>query len=117
MRRGDLAVEIDLLDVKMSDLADRTLAALPDPVPNRLCIWREGRGDLAPVDIAVMASATARVVRNAVFDLQPARLHVFCASPVEFGVFLGRKLTALHCDLALYERDGNSYAPSVVIPR
>lgn len=116
-RRGDLAVEIDLLDVKMSDLADRTLASLPDPVPNRLCVWRDGHGDLAPDDVAAMASAAALVVRSTVFDLQPTRLHIFCASPVEFGVLLGRKLTSLHCDLALYERDGDLYTPSVVIPR
>jgi hypothetical protein len=88
---------------------------LDDPVPNRLCIWREGRGDLTPDDVAAMASAAAHVVRNVVFDLRPARSHVFCASPVEFGVLLGRKITALHCDIALYERDGDLYAPSLVI--
>jgi hypothetical protein len=117
MRHGDLAVEIDLLDVKMSELVDRTLASLADPVPNRLCIWREGRGDLGPHDMAAMGSAAACLVRNAVFDLQPSRLHVFCASPVEFGVLLGRKLTALHCDIALYERGGDLYTPSLVLPR
>lgn len=116
-RGGHLAVEIDLLDVRMSELADRTLASLVDPVPNRLCIWREGRGDLTPDDVTAMASAAAQVVRNAVFDLRPARLHVFCASPVEFGVLLGRKITALHCDISLYERDGDLYAPSLVLAR
>jgi SMODS-associated and fused to various effectors sensor domain/TIR domain len=114
-RHRDLAVEIDLLDVRMSELADRTLASLHQSVPNRLCIWRDGRGDLGAIDVTEMASAAARIVRSAVFDLQPAQIHMFCAAPVEFGVLLGRKLTALHCNIALYERDTDLYAPSLTL--
>jgi SMODS-associated and fused to various effectors sensor domain/TIR domain len=116
-RRDDLAIEIDLLDVRVSSVAAATLASLPDPVPNRLCIWRDGRGDIGPSDIAAMASAAATAVRDAVFDLQPDRAHIFCAAPVEFAALLGRKLTSLHCDLLLYERDDGVYTPSLVIPR
>lgn len=116
-RHGDLAIEIDLLDVKVSSLVAGCLASLPEPVPNRLCIWREGNGDLSPGDVADMASVAAIAVRSAVFDLQPGRAHIFCAAPVEFAVLLGRKLTSLHCDLFLYERDGDAYVRSLVIPR
>jgi hypothetical protein len=116
-RRGDLAVEVDLLDLKLSALAAQRLASLSEPVPNRLCIWRDGKGDLGPKDVADMASVAAKAVRDAVFDLQPRRVHIFCATPVEFAVLLGHRLTSLHCDLNLYERDGDAYNSSLVLPR
>ncbi|MGI8413892.1 MAG: SAVED domain-containing protein [Solirubrobacteraceae bacterium] len=116
-RRGDLAIEIDLLGVKLSQLAAPCLASLSQPVPNRLCMWREGTDDLGPGEVSEMASAAAVAVRDAIFDLQPPRAHIFCATPVEFAVLLGRKLTSLHCDLSMYERDGDAYGRSLVIPR
>lgn len=116
-RPGDLSVEIDLLDVRVSDLAAGTLMHLADPATNRLCIWREGhQSDLLPNDVAAMASGAAIAIRDAVFDLRPARTHVFCASPVEFAVLLGHRLTSLHTNLHLYERDGVGYVPSLIIP-
>jgi hypothetical protein len=116
-RPGDLSVEIDLLEVKVSDLAAGVLMHLAEPVTNRLCIWREGdQSDLLPKDVAAMASAAAVAIRDAVFDLRPNRTHVFCASPVEFAVLLGHRLTSLHTDLHLYERDGSGYVPSLIIP-
>ena len=114
--QSDLSVEIDVLGVGVSDLASHVLANLPQPVPNRLCIWRDDRGDLTPEDVADMASAASFNVREAVFDLRPERIHLFCASPVEFAILLGRCLTSLHADIYLYERDGNKYTPSLVIP-
>ncbi|MGH2458530.1 MAG: SAVED domain-containing protein, partial [Chloroflexota bacterium] len=93
-RPGDLSVEIDLLDVRVSDLAAGALMNLAEPATNRLCIWRERqRSDLLPNDVAAMASGAAVAIRDAVFDLRPARTHVFCASPVEFAVLLGHRLT------------------------
>lgn len=116
-RPGDLSVEIDLLDVRVSDLAAGTLMHLADPATNRLCIWREGhQSDLLPNDVAAMASGAAIAIRDAVFDLRPARTHVFCASPVEFAVLLGHRLTSLHTNLHLYERDGDGYVPSLIVP-
>ena len=116
-RPGDLSVEIDLLDVRVSDLAAGTLMHLADPATNRLCIWREGhQSDLLPNDVAAMASGAAIAIRDAVFDLRPARTHVFCASPVEFAVLLGHRLTSLHTNLHLYERDGDGYVSSLIVP-
>jgi hypothetical protein len=116
-RPGDLSVEIDLLDVRVSDLAAGALMNLAEPATNRLCIWREGQqSDLLPNDVAAMASGAAVAIRDAVFDLRPARTHVFCASPVEFAVLLGYRLTSLHTNLHLYERDGDGYVPSLIVP-
>lgn len=116
-RTGDLAVEIDLLNVGVSDLAATVLMSLGDPVTNRLCVWRQGlRSDLLPTEISAMASGAALAVRDAVFEIRPARAHIFCASPVEFAVLLGHRLTSLHTELHLYERDGDKYVPSLVMP-
>jgi hypothetical protein len=116
-RPGDLSVEIDLLDVQVSDLAAGTLMRLANPATNRLCIWREGhQSDLLPNDVAAMASGAAVAIRDAVFDLRPAQTHVFCASPVEFAVLLGHRMTSLHTNLHLYERDGDGYVPSLILP-
>jgi len=115
-RAGDLSVEIDLLDVGVSDLAAGILMNLADPVTNRLCVWRQGlRSDLLPDDISAMASSAALAIRDAVFEIRPARVHLFCASPVEFAVLLGHRLTSLHTELHLYERDGGNYVPSLVV--
>jgi SMODS-associated and fused to various effectors sensor domain/TIR domain len=116
-RPGDLSVEIDLLNVQVSDLAAGTLMHLVKPATNRLCIWRERhKSDLLSEDVAAMASCAAIAVRDAVFDLRPTRTHVFCASPVEFAVLFGSRLTSLHTNLHLYERDGDRYVPSLIIP-
>lgn len=88
-RAGDLSVEIDLLDVGVSDLTSTVLMNVADPVTNRLCVWRQGpRSDLPPNDIAAMASSATAAIRDAVFEIRPARAHIFCASPVEFAVLL-----------------------------
>lgn len=114
---ADFSVEIDLLDVKVSDLASDILRQLPNPATNRLCVWSEESGsELAPNDVAAMAAITSRSIRDAAFDIRPSRIHLFCASPVEFAVLVGHRLTSLHADIHLYERDGDRYASSLVIP-
>jgi SMODS-associated and fused to various effectors sensor domain/TIR domain len=114
---GDLSVEIDLLDVQVSDLASGVLMNLDEPIANRLCIWREGQqSDLLPNDVASMASSAAIHIRDSVFTLRPSRTHLFCASPVEFAALLGSRMTSLHTEIHLYERDGDHYVPSLVIP-
>ena len=113
----DLSVEIDLLGMNVSDLASGALSQLPEPVANRLCVWRVGSGeDLSPDELASMTFGTATAIRDAVFDIRPVRLHLFCASPVEFAAQLGHRLTSLHADLHLYERDGPRYTPSLIVP-
>ena len=112
----DLSVEIDLLGVNVSDLASGTLSQVHEPISNRLSIWREHTDhDLQPDEIASMAALAAAAIRDAVFDIRPARVHLFCASPVEFAVHLGHRLTSLHTDLDLYERDGHKYVRSLTI--
>jgi SMODS-associated and fused to various effectors sensor domain/TIR domain len=116
-RSGALSVEIDLLGVRVSDLCADALRYSALPVTNRLCVWREHeRSDLLPAEVAAMADSTAQAVRSAIFDIRPSQVHVFCASPAEFAVLLGHRLTSLHVDLHLYERDGVSYQPSLIVP-
>jgi len=113
---GDLSVEIDLLDVQVSDLAAGVLMNLAEPVTNRLCIWRGQQSDLLPNDVAVMASSAAIRIRDTIFNHRPSRMHLFCASPVEFATLLGSRMTSIHTEVHLYERDGDKYVPSLVIP-
>ena len=114
---GDLSIEIDLLGVNVSDLASGVLQDLSEPIVNRLCIWRDGSNqDLRPDDIASMTTGVANAIREAVFEIRPVRVHLFCASPVEFAAHLGHRLTSLHADLHLYERDGHEYRPSLIVP-
>jgi hypothetical protein len=114
---ADLSIEIDLLNVKVGNLASGVLSALESPVKNRLSVWREDSTiDLHPADVSAMALTTSNAVRSAIFDIRPARVHIFCASPIEFACLLGSTLTSLHTDLHLYERDGNCYVASIVLP-
>ena len=113
----DLAVEIDLLGVNVSSCAANTLRTLNGPPTNRLLLWREAsHDDLLPSQIGSMTVTAAKAIRDAVFNSRPIRIHLFCASPVEFAVHLGHRLTSLHAELHLYERDGGRYLPSLRIP-
>ena len=112
----DLSVEIDLLDVHVSDLASEILAHRPKSVSNRISVWRTSRGDLVAEDIGSMATMAAAAIRRAIFEIRPAHVHLFCATPVEFAVLLGQHLTSTHADLHLYERDGPRYVPSLIVP-
>jgi hypothetical protein len=114
---GALSIDLDLLGVKMGDLSSKALSTIAMPVTSRLAIWRDpSQGDLGPEDIAKMAQCTADAFRDAVYSVRPAQVHVFCAAPVEFGVLLGHRLTSMHTDIHLYERDAARYVPSLVIP-
>ncbi len=58
-----------------------------------------------------MASSAALAIRDAVFKIRPARVHIFCASPVELAVLLDYRFTSLHTAVLLGERDGIATSP------
>lgn len=112
-RDGDVAVEIDLLGVEVSPMAARAIAAAPKPATTRVVARRNSKEDLSPEEAAGAAKSISDRVRAVVHDRRPALVHVFCAAPVEVAVLVGHRLTSLHTNVQLYERDGDRYVPSL----
>lgn len=112
-RNGDLSVEVDLLGVEVSPLAAGALAATPNPTASRLVARRDSKEDLSPEDAAGAAKVISDQVRELVHDRRPGLVHLFCAAPVEVAVLVGHRLTSLHTNVQLYERDGDRYVPSL----
>ncbi len=112
----ELTIHIDLLGHPVSELATQLERSLP-PLAGRLDIARrDPTGNLTSTDISDMANIAASAIRRAVTETRAQNLHLFVASPAEFAVLLGHRMTALHTDLHLYERAGDSYMPSLMIP-
>jgi hypothetical protein len=112
----DLVVELDLLNTNMTTLVTGLLRNLDGPPCGRLHVRRQGESDLRPSEVGAMAAHSAATIRLAVSEHRPTRTHIFCATPGEFAVLVGHRLTSLHSDLYLYERDGECYVPSLVVP-
>ncbi len=112
----DVSVEIDLLGVNVAALAAPALAVVTDRVSTRVVATRTARDDLTPAQVAGAADAVADRIRTVVHDRRPGLVHVFCAAPVELAVLVGTKLTSLHADLQLYEREGHRYVPTLRLP-
>ena len=113
----DLTIEIDLLGGNVRDLANRVIRDLDEPSCGRLQVTRTGQGELSAEDVGAMAGAASDAVRTHVAELRPTRIHILCASPAEFALLLGHRLTSLHADLWLYERHEERYMRSLIIPR
>ena len=112
-RNGDLSVEVDLLGVEVSPLAAGALAAAANPTASRLVARLGSKDDLAPEEAAGAAKVISDQVRELVHDRRPGLVHLFCAAPVEVAVLVGHRLTSLHTNVQLYERDGDRYVPSL----
>jgi hypothetical protein len=111
----DVAIHIDLLGHPVSELATQ-LARTLAPLAGRLDIARrDPTNNLTSADISDMANIAASAIRRAVTETRAQNLHLFVASPAEFAVLLGHRMTALHADLHLYERAGASYVPTLLI--
>ena len=113
---GPMTVEIDLLGVKVSDLVTRFIRTSGESPTARVQIRRSGTGELKPAEAGAAAVQAAAAIRDHVARLRPPTVRVFCASPAEFAVLVGSRLTSLHANLELHERDGDHYVPSLVIP-
>lgn len=115
-RGQDITVEIDLLRHPVFDLATVAIREHGLQLKGRLQIRRPQIGDLSSIEIAQLAADTAQAIREKISETQPSAVHLFCASPVEFAVLLGRRLTATGADLVLYERDASGYLPVLTVP-
>jgi hypothetical protein len=113
---GAMTVEIDLIGANVTALATDVIRNIGERPCARVQLRRKRTGDLLPDEIGASAAAAAATVREQVAECKPAVTRVFCASPSEFAVLLGNRLTSLHTDLQLYERDGSTYVPSLLIP-
>jgi hypothetical protein len=113
---GPLSVEIDLLGANVTDLATEAIRQGGYRPCARVQILRTERGDISPDQSGELAADIAATVRRVVSELRPQVTQIFCACPAEVAVLLGHRLTSLHSDLQLHERQGEAYTPSLVIP-
>ncbi len=111
----EITVEVDLLGHPVTSMATELVRALETPPAGRLQITRTTADELSPSDIASMAAAAASHIRLIVSRERPAGIHLMCAAPVEFAVLLGHRMTALDANIQLYERDGATYVPSLLL--
>ncbi|MCC6959919.1 MAG: SAVED domain-containing protein [Dehalococcoidia bacterium] len=115
---GDIAVQIDLLGHPVFDMARRATIDWPQPPLGQLQVSRQdSRREMTPEDVMFFARRVADEIRRIASRYAPQTVHLFCAAPVEFGVLLAYRLTALNADLVVHEPDGERYHPAVRIPR
>ncbi|MGA2804549.1 MAG: SAVED domain-containing protein [Acidimicrobiales bacterium] len=113
--RGAMTVEIDMLGANVVDLATAVIRSTREAPCARTQFHRRGTGDLSPEEIGACAATVTVAIRRCTAEYKPQVTRVFCASPAEFAVLVGSRLTSLHTDLQFYERDGDMYVPSLVI--
>jgi hypothetical protein len=113
---GPLVVEIDLLGANVTDLATAAIRVGGYRPCARVVVLRHERGDMSPDEAGGIAADIGATVRQAVSEFRPEVTRIFCACPAEVAVLVGHRLTSLHSDLQLYERQGNDYVPSLLIP-
>jgi len=113
---GAMTIEIDLIGGNVTDLATNVIRATDEAPRARLQVRRKGTGNMVPTEVAVSAAVVANSIREQVAQFRPTTTRIFCASPSEFAVLVGNNLTSLHTALQLYERDGDHYVPSLLIP-
>ncbi|MCC6237278.1 MAG: SAVED domain-containing protein [Dehalococcoidia bacterium] len=112
----EMSVEIDLIGHPVYEIARDLLRSLSTSVRGRLQVSWQGANDLTPDQTSAIADSVAREIRARVTATRPRVVHVMCATPADFATLLGHRLTALEVDLQLYERSGDSYVPSLLIP-
>ncbi|HEX4452745.1 MAG TPA: SAVED domain-containing protein, partial [Kofleriaceae bacterium] len=112
-RSGDVSLEVDLLGVDMSSLVAGALATAPNATTSRLVARRESDVDMSPEEVAGVARVVSDNIRELVHDREPHLVHMFVAAPVEVAVLIGHRLTSLHANFQLYERDGHRYVPTL----
>ncbi|HEV2360486.1 MAG TPA: SAVED domain-containing protein, partial [Acidimicrobiales bacterium] len=113
---GPMTVEMDLISGNVSDLATNAIRESGEVPVARLQFQRTDTSDLRPDQVAAAADMVSVAIRSHVAELRPKLIRIFCAAPAEFAVLVGSRLTSLHADLQLYERDGDRYVASAFIP-
>jgi hypothetical protein len=109
-------VEIDLLGHPVFSLANN-LARTLDPRPRgRLQIRRLGEGDLSPQEVERTSAAIAALIRRHVAQKGLRRLKLMYAGPADLAILLGHRLTGMEIEIQLYERDGERYVESLLLP-
>jgi hypothetical protein len=108
-----ITAEVNLLGSSMDSLVDDILSSLGRPAL-RLRVEHANGSEYIPCeDLAAMASATARAIRDAVSDRRADRVHLFLSAPFSFAAFLGAELNAVGAFVQLYERADHRYHASL----
>jgi hypothetical protein len=111
-----MTVEIDMLGTNVVDLATAVIKSTRQAPCARTQFHRRAAGDMSPEEVGACSAAVAAAIRRCAAEYKPKLTRVFCAAPAEFAVLVGSRLTSLHTDLQLYERDGDKYVPSLLLP-
>jgi hypothetical protein len=112
-----LSVEIDLLGQPVSEMATEWMRSTATPPRGRLQIsLAAAEHELEPDKLAKLARAAAEEIRQRVAAERPKRIALMCASPIEFAVLVGHRLTATWCAVDLLERGEQGYETALTVP-
>jgi TIR domain/SMODS-associated and fused to various effectors sensor domain len=112
-----LSVEIDMLGQPVSEMATEWIRTTATAPRGRLQISLvPGQHELEPEELAKLARATATEIRQRAAAERPKRIALMCASPIEFAVLVGHRLTAMWCALELLERGDDGYETVLTVP-
>jgi hypothetical protein len=112
-----LSVEIDMLGQPVSEMATEWMRTTATPPRGRLQIsLASPQHDLEPDEVARLARHAAQEIRQRVAAERPKRIALMCASPIDFAVLVGHRLTAMWCALELLERGEQGYETVLTVP-
>lgn len=110
-----VTAEINLLGREMDGVVDNVRAGLGRPSLRLRVEHINGSAPIPCTELASMASATARAIKQAVGERRADAVHLFLAAPFAFGVFLGAELNAVGAFVQLYEWADHHYHQSLEI--
>lgn len=112
-----LSVEIDMLGQPVSEMATEWMRTTAVPPRGRFQIkLATTEHDLESAELAKLARAVAREIRRRIAAERPTRVALMCASPIDFAVLVGHRLTAMWCVLELLERGDQGYETVLTVP-
>lgn len=113
---GALVVSVDLIGHDPAAMINRTIRTDAMPCGRIEGVRPDPSTDMAPGEIDAASRAIAGAIRQATSRLRPVEIDLFLVTPAPFAALLGQQLTALNTDIQLFERDGDTYVPSLRIP-
>lgn len=111
-----VTAEIEIAREVSEAVSARIAETAEEPRARMLARREAGPGWMDPTEAAAAAYVVAQHIKQAVDDVRPQRVELFCAAPLPFVVLLASELGALHADVGLYEFHQGRYSPSIVVP-
>jgi hypothetical protein len=109
-------VEIDLLGHAVFSMASQVARCLDHRPRGRLQMRRTGEGEMSPREVERSAADAAVSIRRHVAQKRLRRLEMMYAVPADLAILLGHRLTGMEIEIQLYERAGDRYVESLLLP-